>query len=195
MKKAFAIRNEVESALHQRIPGALSPRPSLPPERLTCGIEAVDSLLGGGVPLGSITELVGPNGSGRTSIALGFLATITHAEKICAWVDAADSFDPESAAANGVDLERLLWVRCGAVVESSLPGPIAKPAISVARPFPKTQPRHTGGGSPHPRLEDRDMPAAVRVMMQAHGGMYDEQANRDRRVRDAKIGTPGAPNR
>jgi hypothetical protein len=31
---------------------------------------------------------------------------------VCAWVDTHDAFDPESAAANGVCLNQLLWVRC-----------------------------------------------------------------------------------
>ena len=34
-------------------------------------------------------------------------------DRFCAWVDANDAFDPESAAANGLALRQLLWVRCG----------------------------------------------------------------------------------
>jgi hypothetical protein len=34
-------------------------------------------------------------------------------DEICALVDATDAFDPQSAANVGVDLARLLWVRCG----------------------------------------------------------------------------------
>ena len=40
------------------------------------------------------------------------LAQRTADGNVCAWVDANDSFDPESAAANGVGLKQLLWVRC-----------------------------------------------------------------------------------
>jgi len=36
----------------------------------------------------------------------------TASGQVCAWVDADDAFDPESAAANGVNLRQLLWVRC-----------------------------------------------------------------------------------
>ena len=43
---------------------------------------------------------------------LSFLAQRTAAGQVCAWVDADDAFDPESAAANGVNLRQLLWVRC-----------------------------------------------------------------------------------
>jgi hypothetical protein len=44
---------------------------------------------------------------------LAALAGATRREEACALVDASDNFDPASAAAAGVDLERLLWVRCG----------------------------------------------------------------------------------
>jgi len=45
-------------------------------------------------------------------MALAFLARRTSDGNVCAWVDANDAFDPESAAANGVCLRQLLWVRC-----------------------------------------------------------------------------------
>ncbi len=50
---------------------------------------------------------------------LAALAEATHRREVCALVDASDSFDPASAAAAGVDLDRLLWVRCNE--RSSLP--------------------------------------------------------------------------
>ena len=62
--------------------------------------------------MGAISELNGPASSGRTNIALAFLASRTRDGSVCAWVDAGDAFDPESAAANGVSLRHLLWVRC-----------------------------------------------------------------------------------
>jgi hypothetical protein len=43
---------------------------------------------------------------------LAFLAKRTEEAHVCAWVDAGDAFDPESAAASGVALKQLLWVRC-----------------------------------------------------------------------------------
>jgi hypothetical protein len=71
----------------------------------------LDDLLNGGFPVGAISEITGSAGSGRTSIAMAFLAQRTQ-QSVCAWIDARDAFDPESAAANGVSLNRLLWVRC-----------------------------------------------------------------------------------
>jgi hypothetical protein len=49
---------------------------------------------------------------------LAALAGATRRQEICALVDASDSFDPASAAAAGVDLHRLLWVRCSATPSS-----------------------------------------------------------------------------
>jgi hypothetical protein len=72
----------------------------------------VDRLLDGGLPVGAISELTGPESSGRTSLALAFLGERTRDGLVCAWVDADDAFDAESAAASGVNLRLLLWVRC-----------------------------------------------------------------------------------
>jgi hypothetical protein len=64
------------------------------------------------LPVGAISEIVGPMSSGRTSLAVAFVAARTNEERVCAWVDAQDAFDCESAAASGVALNQLLWVRC-----------------------------------------------------------------------------------
>lgn len=76
------------------------------------GIAEMDELLHAGLPVGAVSELTGLESSGRTSLALAFLAQRTRDEQVCAWVDVTDAFDPESAAANGVALRQLLWVRC-----------------------------------------------------------------------------------
>lgn len=65
------------------------------------------------LPRGAITDIFGPASSGRTSLLLSTLALATAREEVCALVDATDSLDPESAAAAGVALEKLLWIRCG----------------------------------------------------------------------------------
>ncbi len=56
--------------------------------------------------------MVGPESSGRTSVALSFIAQMTRTGKVCAWVDVSNALHPESAAASGIDLSRLLSVRC-----------------------------------------------------------------------------------
>jgi recombination protein RecA len=81
------------------------------------GISALDARLGGGFPRGQVSELVGARSSGRTSLLLQMLAAATARGELVAVVDALDMLDVESAAAAGVDLARLLWIR-GHVVTS-----------------------------------------------------------------------------
>ncbi len=82
------------------------------PEMVTSGIPALDALTGG-LPRGCLTEICGPASSGRTSVLLAALAAATGRGEFCVVVDASDALDPHSTAAAGVDLDRLLWVRCG----------------------------------------------------------------------------------
>ena len=71
----------------------------------------LDARLGGGFPRGQLSEVVGPRSSGRTSLLLQMLAAATARGELVALVDALDMFDVESAAAAGIDLDRLLWIR------------------------------------------------------------------------------------
>src|SRR5260370_20446614 len=89
------------------------------PERAPTGIREVDSATGG-LPGGCLTEIVGPASSGRTSLLLSILAAATARQEICALVDAEDAFAPHFAADAGVQLSRLLWVRCGHSAEHAL---------------------------------------------------------------------------
>ena len=82
------------------------------PEMVSSGIAALDALAGG-LPRGCLTEICGPASSGRTTLLLAALAAATRRGEFCVVVDASDALDPHSVAAAGVDLDRLLWVRCG----------------------------------------------------------------------------------
>src|SRR5262249_43126880 len=75
------------------------------------GITALDARLGGGFPRGQLSELVGPRSSGRTSVLLHMIAAATARGELAALGDAGDRFDVASAAAAGIDLDRLLWIR------------------------------------------------------------------------------------
>jgi hypothetical protein len=88
----------------------LDVRPS--PEMVSSGIPQLD-LLTGGLARGCLTEICGTASSGRTSVLLLALARATQRGEVCALVDASDAFDPASAAAAGMAMSRLLWVRCG----------------------------------------------------------------------------------
>jgi len=75
------------------------------------GVTALDARLGGGFPRGQISEVVGARSTGRASVLLHMLAAATARREIVALVDVLDMLDVASAAAAGVDLARLLWVR------------------------------------------------------------------------------------
>jgi len=88
------------------------------PETASSGIAQIDALTGG-LPRGCLTEVCGPESSGRTTVMLAAIAAVTRREEICALIDASDALDPHSATAAGVNLERLLWIRCGSHAQSS----------------------------------------------------------------------------
>ncbi|MBW2424512.1 MAG: hypothetical protein JRG86_09695 [Deltaproteobacteria bacterium] len=81
------------------------------PQLLATGLADLDAQLGGGFPCGRLSEICGAPSSGRTSLALRLLSETLERGLLAAWVDLADAFDPSSAAASGVDLDHLLWVR------------------------------------------------------------------------------------
>jgi hypothetical protein len=105
------LRGSLPAELAERLRTGAAPNEASTLPRLATGIAAVDALLGGGFPRGRVTEITGPLSSGRTSLALALLAAATRAGEIAAVVDAADAFDPASAAAAGADLSRVLWAR------------------------------------------------------------------------------------
>lgn len=106
------VRKAVENALAGRISTVFAQNAYADFERVSTGITALDELTGG-LPRGALTEICGPASSGRTSAMLGALAQATQQGEACCLVDVTDAFDPQSAAGAGVDLERVLWVRCG----------------------------------------------------------------------------------
>lgn len=112
MPSSAALRLQIEHSLEQRYPAALTPAARTIRDVASTGVLEVDDLLSGGLPVGAISEFAGPVSSGRTSLALAFLARRTAEGSVCAWMDTHDAFDPESAAANGVCLNQFLWVRC-----------------------------------------------------------------------------------
>ena len=86
------------------------------------GWPSVDAALGGGFPRGECSEIAGPASSGRTSVVCALMAAAGARGEVMALVDTLDRFDPVSAAAMGVDLSRLLWVRGTAIPASASAG-------------------------------------------------------------------------
>jgi recombination protein RecA len=91
--------------------GAASRTPLPAGKALSTGLALLDQRLEGGLPRGQMSEIVGPRSSGRTTLMCAALAAATGRGELTALVDPLDTFDPESAAACGIYLERLLWLR------------------------------------------------------------------------------------
>lgn len=83
------------------------------------GITDLDTTLGGGWRRGEISELLGGPSSGRASVLCATLAAATARGELVALVDTFDRVDPVSAAATGLDLARVLWVRGPALTASA----------------------------------------------------------------------------
>jgi hypothetical protein len=90
----------------------------LAPQMVPSGVREIDTLTGG-LPRGCLTEICGPASSGRTSVLLAALAAATQRQEVCALVDISDAFNPHSAAAAGVNFEKMLWVRCGEIKQKA----------------------------------------------------------------------------
>jgi hypothetical protein len=114
--RAAISKAEIEFEVASRFTTAFKLQEKLPVAVISTGISEVDSLTGG-LPRGAITEIFGFASSGRTSFMISALAHATTHEEVCVLIDANDTFDPLSAAEAGLNLERLLWIRCAANVE------------------------------------------------------------------------------
>jgi recombination protein RecA len=78
-------------------------------EVIPTGALALDIALGvGGLPRGRIVELYGPEGSGKTTVALHIIAEAQKLGGISAYIDAEHALDPTYARRIGVDVDNLL---------------------------------------------------------------------------------------
>lgn len=75
------------------------------------GLPALDAALGGGLRRGHLSEIAGARSSGRMAVLCRLFAEAAGRGEVVALVDTHDRFDPVSAAASGLDLSRLLWIR------------------------------------------------------------------------------------
>ncbi len=110
---AHARKIALEELLRQR---RLAPvGPALRGERrrspLSTGHTGLDTRLDGGLPRGQLSEAIGPASSGRTGLSLAIASRVTSTGGLAAWLDPLDRLDPASAAAAGIEFDRLLWLR------------------------------------------------------------------------------------
>ena len=77
-------------------------------EAIPTGSLAVDIALGvGGIPRGRVTEIYGPESSGKTTLCLHTIAEAQKRGGICAFIDMEHALDPSYAARIGVDVDNL----------------------------------------------------------------------------------------
>jgi recombination protein RecA len=73
------------------------------------GSIALDTALGvGGIPRGRITEIYGPESSGKTTLALHIVANAQRSGGMAAFIDVEHALDPKYSKVLGVDLDSLL---------------------------------------------------------------------------------------
>ncbi len=78
-------------------------------ETISTGSLSLDIALGaGGLPMGRIVEVYGPESSGKTTLTLELIAAAQKVGKTCAFVDAEHALDPIYAQKLGVDIDALL---------------------------------------------------------------------------------------
>ena len=75
-------------------------------------IPALKRLLSNGLARGTLVEATGSRTSGKAAICAHILAQASQGGEVCAVIDLHNSFHPDSLAASGVQLDRLLWIRC-----------------------------------------------------------------------------------
>lgn len=87
----------------------LGDKAALPVEVIPTGSLGLDLALGvGGLPRGRITEIYGPESSGKTTLALHVIAEAHKRGGQAAFIDAEHALDPNYARNLGVDVDRLL---------------------------------------------------------------------------------------
>ena len=137
------------------------------------------------MPIGGICEFTGPTSAGRTSLALSVLSEAT-VDSACAYIDVSDSFDARSAAAAGVRLTNLLWVRFSEMQEQrSNLAPLDQAGKAVAPRRDHRADRSTQHqGIRHPRTETKGIDRELEKMLVQKA---------ERRLKKME-GTPGLPN-
>ncbi|MCG8484188.1 MAG: recombinase RecA [Clostridia bacterium] len=139
---------------------------------ISTGCLSLDIAAGiGGIPRGRITEIYGPESSGKTTIALHVIAEAQKAGGKAAFIDAEHALDPEYAAKLGVDIDELLVSQpdtgeqaleiCEVLVRSAAIDVIV--IDSVAALVPKAEIQGEMGDS-HVGLQARLMSQALRKL-------------------------------
>ncbi len=144
------------------------PIPSVPTGIITFDEEVLGC---GGIPRGRVIEVIGPESSGKTTIALMMVACFQALGEIAAYVDAEHSLDPTYANKLGVDVDNLLISQPDygehalGVVEALVRSGLVSVIVidSVAALVPKAELQGDMGDS-HMGLQARLMSQALRKL-------------------------------
>jgi len=77
-------------------------------ETVSTGSIAIDLAIGGGLPIGRIIEVFGPESSGKTTLCLSVIAEVQKKGGLAAFIDVEHALDPKYARVVGVNLDDLL---------------------------------------------------------------------------------------
>ena len=77
-------------------------------KRLSTGCYSLDKAIGGGIPLGRIVQIYGPEASGKSTICLQIVAQFQKSGKIVGYIDTQFALDPIYAKALGVQLDSII---------------------------------------------------------------------------------------
>jgi recombination protein RecA len=103
---------EVDRRLGASVAFNPDPDSQPPPAAIPTGSPALDQALGvGGIPRGRITEVYGPEGAGKTTLALSVIAQAQQHGGTACFIDTEHALDLAWATTSGVDLERLALCR------------------------------------------------------------------------------------
>jgi RecA/RadA recombinase len=102
---------DLRNLLAERFPHA----PATARAALITGLRSLDETIGGGFPIGAITEIISPQFSaGSASLIHSLVRIARHDGYFVALIDGRDSFDPTALENSSA----LLWVRCQKVFEA-----------------------------------------------------------------------------
>lgn len=101
--------NELNKKFGENTVMMLGDKPKVGLEAISTGSFGLDIALGiGGVPLGRIVEIYGPESSGKTTLALHIVAESQKKGGTCAYIDAEHAMDPDYAKKIGVKTDELI---------------------------------------------------------------------------------------
>lgn len=140
-------------------------------ETIPTGSLSLDLALGGGLPVGRIIEIYGPEASGKTTLALHAIAEVQRHGGLAAFIDAEHALDPEYAEKIGVKLDDLLISQpdtgeqaleiCETLVRSSGVGLVVVDSVAALVPRAEIEGEM---GDAHMGLQARLMSQALRKL-------------------------------